>query len=406
METEHGSGARLSSRSGGARTRPLALAALLAAAAAALVLAAPAAALTVWAVGDGAVAGTEDDALAGRVEMEGIDRLLYLGDVYEDGTAAEYQTNYHPSWGRFKAITSPTPGNHEWPRRAEGYDPYWGDLAPRPAGGHYYSFDLAGWHFVSLNSHQDSSPGSPQVAWLQRDLAPYTGTCTIAFWHRPRYNAGVHSDAEDTEPFYGSLVGRAALVLTGHDHNYQRFRPIRGITQFIVGTGGVRPLHAVNEGDPRLASSNETTLGALRIVLRPDGADYEFVDTGGARHDRGSVDCIPHGTAAPPSVAIASPRPRRYSRRLRRLRGTSTGAVAPVRLRLLRRTRGRCSAFDGSRFRRSSCASRRAFDAAGLERWSFDLPARALRRGRYSLTALVAAADGRSASARVRFRVR
>ena len=90
--------------------------------------------------------------MAARVQQLGIDRLFYLGDVYESGTAAEFANNYHPSWGRFKAITSPTPGNHEWDNRAQGYDPYWGALAPQNGGGHYYSYNLAGWHVVSLNS--------------------------------------------------------------------------------------------------------------------------------------------------------------------------------------------------------------------------------------------------------------
>src|SRR5215210_4165358 len=135
-----------------------------------------------------------DDALSARVARERIDRLLYLGDVYESGTAAEYGEYYAPSWGRFKRITRPTPGNHDWDNRDEGYDPYWGRRAPRTGRGHYYSFDVAGWHFVSLNSHEDSGPNSRQAAWLSSDLRRYRGTCTIAFHHRARYTAGGHGD--------------------------------------------------------------------------------------------------------------------------------------------------------------------------------------------------------------------
>ena len=80
--------------------------------------------------------------------------------------AEEYRTLYHPSWGRFKRITHPTPGNHEWGNRSVGYDPYWGKRAPRHRGGHYYSFNIGRWHFVSLNSHEDSGPRSSQAAWL------------------------------------------------------------------------------------------------------------------------------------------------------------------------------------------------------------------------------------------------
>ena len=59
----------------------------LAAATCALSLAGPAQAQTVWAVGDGADSDSQDDALAGRIQGSGVDRFLYLGDVYETGTA-------------------------------------------------------------------------------------------------------------------------------------------------------------------------------------------------------------------------------------------------------------------------------------------------------------------------------
>jgi hypothetical protein len=124
-------------------------------------------------VGDGGVSGPEDDSLASWVAEEGIDRLLYLGDVYESGTAEEFETNYASSWGRFRRLTSPTPGNHEWGRREEGYDRYWGRRALGARGAHYYSFNLDGWHFVSLNSEEDTDASSPQVAWLRRDLSRY-----------------------------------------------------------------------------------------------------------------------------------------------------------------------------------------------------------------------------------------
>ena len=247
----------------------------------------------VWAVGDAAVPERADDRLASRVAREGIDRLLYLGDVYEKGTAREFATNYASGWGRFKRITRPTPGNHEWKRRRQGYDPYWGSRAPRNGGGHYYSFNVGGWHFVSLNSHEDSGSGSAQAAWLRRDLKRYRGTCTIAFTHRPRYSAGGYGDAPDLEPLYSRLAGRSVALLSSHEHNYQRLRRQRGITQFVVGTGG-RPLSQLDASDPRLAAFEDRRYGALRLRLRRGRADYEFVRTDGTRGDDGSLSCRPH----------------------------------------------------------------------------------------------------------------
>lgn len=386
-----------------AKPRRLLLAVLLAMAAA-TVLPATAGADGVWAVGDGAVAGTEDDALAARVQAAGVDRLLYLGDVYERGTASDYRQNYDPSWGRFKAITSPTPGNHEWGYRAVGYDPYWGALAPRTGGGHWYSFNHAGWHFVSLNSEEDTSSASAQVAWLRADLARYPGTCTVAFWHRPRYSAGGHPDAPEVQPFWDALAGHAAIVVNGHDHDYQRFSPVRGITQLVVGSGGRRTLDPVNRSDPRLAFADDTHLAALRLRLAGRGATYELIDGDGVRRDGGSVGCRPHSA---PRIRILSPRPGRTYRRATRLfSGTTTRARGPVRLTLIRRARraGPCRAFTGRRLAASSCATRRSVRVTGVRRWAYRL--RGLPRGYYRATLRVRSRAGGGASATVRFAIR
>ena len=386
----------------------LTIAVSAAALAAPAVMPAAAGAETVWAVGDGGVPEPTDDQVAARIEGEGIDRLLYLGDVYDSGTAEEFARNYHPSFGRFKQITSPTPGNHEWDNRRVGYDPYWGSLAPQNAGGHWYSFDYAGWHFVSLSSHENSSASSPQVAWLRRDLARYDGTCTVAFWHRPRYNAGHHGYAEDTEPFWRELAGRSVLALAGHEHNYQRLRVERGILPLIVGTGG-RQLYGLSTSHPRLRAYDTTHYGALRMRITTGHLEFEFVTSAGQVRDRGSLSCRPHGAPAPagPDVAIRTPGSGRvYSPRLSRLSGTAASTAAAPRLTLVRRLRGgRCAAFNGQRFTGASCTTRRAFSASGSERWSYRLPVR-LPSGSYKLVARVTGRDGRKTLDAASFRIR
>lgn len=356
-----------------------------------------------WAVGDGGVSGPEDDSMAARVAKEGIDRLLYLGDVYETGTAQEFATNYATSWGRFKRITRPTPGNHEWGNHENGYDRYWGRRARGSRGAHYYSFNLDGWHFVSLNSEEDTGPGSPQVAWLRRDLSRYGGTCTAAFWHRPRYDAGSHSDATDVEPFWRALRGRAVAVLNGHDHNYQRFRPVRGITQFIAGGGG-RELHDVDGSDRRLAAADDSSFGALRLGLKRSAMTYGYRLLDGDRTDSGRVGCKPHR----PVIAIDRPSegavlPRGSST----LTGRARGYAGPLRMSLVRRTStGACLAFEGRRFRRSSCRPQRSFALRDRGAWQLRLPDRGLAPGGYVLTVKASDPLGRTGSATSRFSVR
>jgi 3',5'-cyclic AMP phosphodiesterase CpdA len=124
---------------------------------------------TVWAIGDGADGGPAAAAVARLIKRSKVDRMLYLGDVYEDGTAAEFARNYDPLYGTLGKRTAPTPGNHDWPNHAEGYDPYW----KRKQGGkvqHYYSFEAGGWRLISLNSEMAHDSGSAQVRWLGSKL--------------------------------------------------------------------------------------------------------------------------------------------------------------------------------------------------------------------------------------------
>lgn len=251
----------------------------------------------VWAVGDGADGGAVAKRVAARIAAGRVDRLLYLGDVYGsgplgwlrgDGTASDFRAGYDAVYGALAARTAPTPGNHEWPRRGEGYLPYWADVhgGPTPA---FYAFRLAGWQLLSLNSQAPHGPRSPQLRWLRGQLRDAAGTCRLAFWHRPRFSAGKHGDAPDLAPLWQALVGRAALVVSGHEHNMQRLRPIDGIVQLVSGAGG-HGRYALSP-DRRVAFGEDGAYGALRIALEPGRARLRFVAVDGRVLDRSVVRC-------------------------------------------------------------------------------------------------------------------
>jgi calcineurin-like phosphoesterase family protein len=373
----------------------------LAAVACALALAGPAQAQTIWAVGDGGDGDSMDDALAARIQGSGVDKFLYLGDVYETGTAQEFADYYDPGFGRMKAITAPTPGNHEWNNRAEGYDPYWGPAFRQPNGGYYYSFDFAGFHFVSLNSEENSTAESAQVAWLRRDLARYPGTCTIAFWHRPRYSAGPQWNTTSMEAPWRALSGHAVVVLSGHAHNYQRHKPNRGLTQFVVGTGG-HDLSYPDGFDPRIAKSFGGVVGALRIRLVLGALSYEFIGDTGQVLDSGLIECKPHGPA-PARVSVTRPRNGSAYRAVRTLSGSSQNARR-LSFSLIRRTGKKCDVWNGSRLVRASCKSRKSTLFASAPRWKAKLPG-TLPAGAYRLTVTARAIDGTLARRVSRFQV-
>ena len=243
----------------------------------------------VWAVGDGADGSRGAKAVARRLARNRVDRFLYLGDVYENGTFSEFMRNYHTVYGRFAKKTAPTPGNHEWRLHSRGYDRYWKRISGRRPP-HWYSFRLAGWQILSLNSEQAFGPASAQGRWLTRQLSA-PGTCRLAFWHTPRYSAGEsHGNRGDLAPLWDALVGRATLVVNAHSHNMQRLKPIDSITGLISGAGGHRP-HGVHRGDDRLAFSDGRHRGALRLKLTPGRAAFAFISAKGRKLDSGSVGC-------------------------------------------------------------------------------------------------------------------
>jgi hypothetical protein len=243
---------------------------------------------TVWAVGNGN-AYRDGQSVARLVEAGRPDRFLYLGDVYENGTAEDFEKNYRPSFGRLAKVTAPTPGNHDWPLHAQGYDMFWRGVLKK-AIPWYYNFRIGGWDILSLNSEAPHDESSAQVRWLRSKLRR-RGTCRLAFWHRPRYSDGqLIGDQTDVGPLWDALRGRAAIVLNGHDHGMQRFGPIDGISQFIVGSGG-HGHHPLKQLTRRNAFADDQHYGALRLTLKPGQARYRLVAVGGRTLDAGTIRC-------------------------------------------------------------------------------------------------------------------
>jgi 3',5'-cyclic AMP phosphodiesterase CpdA len=242
----------------------------------------------VWAVGDGANGSDEARQVAERIRADGADLLLYLGDVYEDGTEEEFDENYDSVYGQLARITGPTPGNHDWPNHDKGYDRYWKAVRDREVPS-WYASRIAGWELISLNSEDFHDDGSAQVEWLRSEVRG-PGTCRLAFWHRPRYSVGKHDDQPDIQPFWDALQGRATLILNGHEHNMQRYVPIAGMTEIVSGAGG-HSHYQLDADEPRHAFANDTDYGALRLELRPGSVSFEFMTGDGRVLDSGRVRC-------------------------------------------------------------------------------------------------------------------
>ncbi len=246
--------------------------------------------------------------------------VLDLGDnQYYCGGYQAFLQSYDPSWGRVKSITYPAVGNHEYltsggtdcnPANAgaAGYFNYFGAAAGQPGHG-YYSYDIGTWHLIALNSNCGDAGGcgatSPQGTWLANDLNTHANFCTLAYWHIPLFSSGGRAN-NNSKTFWQLLYdNNADLILSAHDHTYERFAPqtpsgtldtSRGIREFIVGSGGANHTSFVT-----IAANSEvrnaSTFGVLEITLHPTSYDWQFVPEAGQTFtDSGTTAC--HGATS------------------------------------------------------------------------------------------------------------
>ena len=235
-----------------------------------------------------------------------IDRIpgdvFTLGDnVYPSGSPESFTRCYEPTWGRHKQRTHPNPGNHDWDVAAGA--PYFSYFGPTsgPSGLGYYSFNLGAWHILSLNSNIVASSGSPQYEWARRDLTSAPAPCTLAYWHHPLFSSGPNGNNGQMRDMWRLLDNAGVdLVLVGHDHLYERFAPQdadgnptpAGMREFVVGTGGGR-LYNPASVQPNSEVRNNDTWGVLKLALRGNRYDWEFVPVDGQSfRDFGSAACL------------------------------------------------------------------------------------------------------------------
>ena len=239
------------------------------------------------------------DGIAGTVATFG-------DNAYQSGTESEFATCYDPIWGRHKARTRPAPGNHDYRTAgASGYFGYFGAAAGDPFKG-YYSYDLGAWHILAINSNCSQvggcNAGSPQELWLRADLAESPAPCTLAYWHHPRFSSSLHGSQASMQAIWQALHDDGAdVVLSGHDHAYERFAlqdptgtpdPAGGIRQFVVGTGG-KSHYAIATPIANSEVHDDDTFGVLKLTLHATSYEWEFVpEAGGTFSDSGSASCV------------------------------------------------------------------------------------------------------------------
>jgi 3',5'-cyclic AMP phosphodiesterase CpdA len=274
----------------------------------------PTAALQVYAAGDIADCNRHApaDSMAARTSSLVPDGALVLGlgdMAYPLGDERTLAACYEPTWGRHRATTLAVPGNHDYVRgSASGFLEYFGADALHDGGFIARTRSLtADWQLIALDSNVDGSALQAQYEWLERFFAAGTearaGTqgCLLVMWHAPLYSSGMHRGSGDKMRRFWQLVDRhgADLVLSGHEHFYERFDPLdaegqaprdgQAPRQFVVGTGGAK-LYGFWK-PPYRSAARVLEHGVLQLSLERGRYTWRFIDVDGRVQDAGVARC-------------------------------------------------------------------------------------------------------------------
>ncbi|MET9629291.1 discoidin domain-containing protein [Lentzea sp. NPDC006480] len=243
---------------------------------------------------------TKTAALIDRIKPN---YVMTVGDnQYDNGTITEFRNYYDKTWGKYKAITKPATGNHEWYNNLDGYRQYFGSIA-FPQGKPYYSWEAGEFHFVAVDStpFYEQQNTTEQLNWLKNDLATNTKPCVIGHWHHPRFDSGRYGDEPKMSPVWNVFAdAKADVVFNGHDHHYERLAPLsksgtvdtaNGLRMAIVGIGGD---NLYKDVVPRTGVESwfANSHGVMKLTLSGRSYSWEVIDTAGNTRDKaGPYNC-------------------------------------------------------------------------------------------------------------------
>lgn len=235
------------------------------------------------AFGDSGGGGSDQSALRDRMFDFPYDLIIHTGDVaYDSGTIAEFEDNVFGIYDElFQSIPFfPAAGNHEY-KTMQGAP--FRDVFALPGAGDekWYSFDWGRIHFVALDTEADYAT---QAAWLDQDLAQTSLPWKIVYLHRPPYSSGHHGSDTRLRQLLAPVVEKhgVQLVLAGHDHDYERMKPQRGVAYVVTGGGG-RGTYDVGASD--FTAFSEEVIHFVQVEVGSDELVLHAIDGNGNEFD-------------------------------------------------------------------------------------------------------------------------
>jgi tartrate-resistant acid phosphatase type 5 len=240
------------------------------------------------AVGDFGVGGNTQrqfGAAVRRFEARNpADYLVTLGDNDYTASPVNFRVNWEESFGWAEQAgleVAGVLGNHDL---AVERGRYQYDSLNMPS--RYYRRAVGGVELYLLDSN---GVDAAQTAWLRRTLARSRARWRIAVLHHPPFTCGSHAPHAEVRRQWVPLFERyrVRLVLSGHDHNYQRFAPRRGVRYVVHGGGSPTKLYRLRPcpGGQPPQRARRVEHGFLYLVVRSNRVDGYAVRPSGRRTD-------------------------------------------------------------------------------------------------------------------------
>lgn len=256
---------------------------------------------TFIAFGDSGTGSQAQMDLAQRMSADSFDLILHTGDVvYPAGEARHYDPRFFTPYADMlqRAPIFPAVGNHDLITLGLPYS----DAFHLPSNNSlntelYYSFEYGDAKFISLDTTVFGHiPFGPHMSWLQTELASNSRRWLIVYFHIPIFSSGTHGNDRILEyNLLPLLEGYGVdLVVSGHDHNYERFNPIKrfnndpafpGIPHIVTGGGGAGTRGVSRQSDTAYAercnhyTRFEVSRDRIRgQAIRIDGAIIDSFD--------------------------------------------------------------------------------------------------------------------------------
>jgi calcineurin-like phosphoesterase family protein len=210
--------------------------------------------------------------------------VLMMGDnLYGGESAVDFETKFSNVYKQLlddKVKFYAALGNHDLPIQAN-YVNF------NMNGKEYYRIKKGNVAFYALNSNYMDKK---QVTWLEDELAKDTSEWKICFFHHPPYSsAGKHGSdkqlREIVEPIF--VKYGVNVVLTGHDHVYERIKPQKGIYYFVSGAGGKLRSGDVNERSALTEKGYDRDMHFMLFEVVGNQAYFQAISRTGETVDSG-----------------------------------------------------------------------------------------------------------------------